>query len=67
MSYGFVELHPSMRFPQPAFDKWPGFIADQAVRGPLPDLVVVLDSPLVIFNRQPAEIWPTLHARYTSG
>jgi 4-amino-4-deoxy-L-arabinose transferase-like glycosyltransferase len=64
MFYGYVQPHPAERFPQRTFTQWPGFAADLQGRRDLPDVVIVLDSPLVIFSQVPAQIWRTLDTRY---
>ena len=46
---------------------WTDVISAARGRRALPDLVIVVESPLVIFNQVPAQIWPTLDAGYVQA
>ena len=63
--YGHLQPRPAAPYTQYAFDEGHrGFVRDGQPGGALPELVVVLDSPLVVFNHVPTELGSLLDAHY---
>ena len=64
-AYGYLQPRPHDRYPQVAFDERSGvFVAEGRQLSAAPDLVVVLDSPLVIFSEAPEQLVPALDRQF---
>jgi hypothetical protein len=65
MVYGQLQPRPAERYPECRFDDRLGrFTGPCRVPSAPPDVVVVLDSPLTIFNRTPSRLPEALQADY---
>jgi hypothetical protein len=63
--YGHLEPRPARSYPRFGFNERSGrFTVDDRAVARLPDLIVVLDSPLVVFNHAPAQLSAILEASY---
>jgi len=65
MLYGFVEPRPQVRYPGYTFNERHGAFAPENGEGrDRPDLIIVQQSPLVIFSRVPTGLDPILGSDY---
>jgi hypothetical protein len=65
MAYGQLQPRPAERYPECGFDDRLGrFTGPCRVPSAPPDVVVVLDSPLLIFNRTPSRLPEAMQADY---
>jgi hypothetical protein len=65
MQYGFVEPRPRLRYPLYTFnERHDVFEAVTASGQDLPDLILVLSSPLVVFNQIPSGLDAILRSHY---
>lgn len=64
--YGFVQLRPADHYPSYFFNPRHGFVS-RSGRTALPDVIVVLDSPLRIFSQIDTRLTPILDAGYASA
>lgn len=63
--YGHLQPRPVDRYKPHTFDGRHGrFVADGESAAPFPELVVVLDSPLVVFNHVPDRLGSVLDTHY---
>jgi hypothetical protein len=63
--YGYVEPRPSDRYRLVTFDERRHRFQGASHQANLPDLIIVLESPLVVFNHVPPELAAILDGHYT--
>jgi hypothetical protein len=62
--YGYLEPHPNDRYRVLTFDERRHRFLNASHPATLPDLVIVLESPLVVFNHVPGDLAAILDANY---
>jgi hypothetical protein len=62
--YGYVEPRPNDRYRLLTFDERRHRFQNASRQAELPDLIIVLDSPLIVFNHVPPELAAILEANY---
>jgi 4-amino-4-deoxy-L-arabinose transferase-like glycosyltransferase len=65
LAYGHLQLKPAGRYTQYAFAEQAGlFVLDGRPAPDLPEIIVVIESPLRVYTQVPPQLGPTLQAEY---